>query len=66
MPEEKIAEALAPQPDDPQMLTDEEMNERDALLAQGFRNWTKKWVLGRVAGSRGKGLRGCSNTTCVS
>ncbi|GAB4816506.1 hypothetical protein N2152v2_003552 [Parachlorella kessleri] len=41
--DETIAkEVLAPQPDDPQPLTEEEIKERERLLEEGFSNWTRR------------------------
>ncbi|GLI59043.1 hypothetical protein VaNZ11_000871 [Volvox africanus] len=40
--EEALAEALAPSMDDPQPLTEEEQTEREQLLEDGFKDWTKR------------------------
>ena len=37
-----MASAVAPSPDDPQPLTEEELAERDALLSGGFSNWNRR------------------------
>ncbi len=46
--DEAVAEATAPQPDDPQPLAEEEEAERERLLEEGFKDWTKRW--GKRAG----------------
>ncbi|KAF5841595.1 P-loop containing nucleoside triphosphate hydrolase protein [Dunaliella salina] len=40
--EEAIQQALAPNPEDPAPLTEEEQAEKEQLLSQGFSNWTRK------------------------
>ncbi len=40
--EEAIQQALAPSPEDPTPLTEEEQAEKEQLLSQGFSNWTRK------------------------
>ncbi|EFJ50690.1 hypothetical protein VOLCADRAFT_80059 [Volvox carteri f. nagariensis] len=40
--EEALAEALTPSADDPQPLTEEEQAEREQLLEDGFKDWTKR------------------------
>ncbi len=40
--EEALEAALAPSPDDPQPLSEEEVAERERLLGEGFRDWTRK------------------------
>ncbi len=37
-----IQAAVAPGPEDPQPLTEEEIEERERLLKEGFTNWTRK------------------------
>lgn len=40
--DEAVAEALADKEDDPQPLTEEELEEREKLLEEGFKEWTKR------------------------
>mmetsp|Transcript_40687 Transcript_40687/g.90456 ORF Transcript_40687/g.90456 Transcript_40687/m.90456 type:complete len:1088 (-) Transcript_40687:511-3774(-) len=40
--EEAVAQALAPTPDDPQPLSEEELAEKDRLLEDGFNNWSRR------------------------
>ncbi|KAG2500855.1 hypothetical protein HYH03_001616 [Edaphochlamys debaryana] len=40
--DEAIAEATAASPEDPQPLSEEELAEREALLEEGFKEWTKR------------------------
>lgn len=54
--DEAVAEAVAPQPDDPQPLGEEEAAERERLLEEGFKDWTKRWGGGvRRGGVQGEG-----------
>lgn len=39
-----MAEAVAPKPEDPEPLTEEEQAEKERLLSEGFNNWTRKCV----------------------
>jgi len=40
--EETVAAQIAPSPTDPQSLTEEESQEREQLLEQGFSNWNRR------------------------
>lgn len=40
--DDAVAAALAPSPDDPQPLTEEEQEEKERLLEDGFSNWSKR------------------------
>ena len=40
--DETIAATMAPSPDDPQTLTEEELQEREQLQEQGFSNWNRR------------------------
>ena len=40
--EEVVAAQIAPSPSDPQPLTEEELQEREQLLEQGFSNWNRR------------------------
>jgi len=42
--DEAVAEAVAPKPEDPEPLTEEEQAEKERLLSEGFNNWTRKCV----------------------
>ena len=40
--DEQVAKELEPQPDDPKPLSEEELTERDRLLEDGYKDWSKK------------------------
>jgi SWI/SNF-related matrix-associated actin-dependent regulator of chromatin subfamily A member 5 len=40
--EDVVAKEIAPSDNDPQPLTEEEINERDELLTKGFSNWSRR------------------------
>ncbi len=40
--EDTVAAQIAPSPADPQPLTEEESQEREQLLEQGFSNWNRR------------------------
>ena len=40
--EEVVQAQIAPGPDDPQPLSEEEVAEREALLSSGFANWNRR------------------------
>eukprot|EP00884_Botryococcus_braunii_P010359 jgi/Botrbrau1/19324/Bobra.0073s0055.1 len=40
--DEVVASTIAPSPDDPEPLSDEEIREKEKLLASGFSNWNRR------------------------
>lgn len=40
--DETLAAVIAPSPDDPEALSEEEIREKEKLLASGFSNWNRR------------------------